>query len=122
LKIVSALICTALALSAASAAPPSESAVQEIEHLLGSLSTSGCQFYRNGKWYPSGKAVEHLRMKYNYLLEKDLVNSAEQFVERAATRSSRSGKPYQVRCGGDPVPSAIWLTRELQRYRDRTTR
>lgn len=118
---LSFLAWAALAFSAR-AEPPPDLAVYEIEHLLSYLAKSGCEFSRNGKWYPSAKAEAHLRRKYRYLVEKDLVNSAEQFVERAATGSSQSGQPYQVRCQGNVFPSAVWLTQELQRYRERSRR
>ena len=51
-------------------------------------------------------------------LHPKLLHPAEDFIARAATESSMSHKPYQVRCAGkDAEPSAIWLTTELQRYR-----
>ncbi|EOZ0481116.1 DUF5329 family protein [Pseudomonas aeruginosa] len=48
---------------------------------------------------------------------KDLVASSEDFIERAATQSSLSGKPYQVRCAGQTRNSADWLNQELRRLR-----
>lgn len=115
-------IITALLLSAtctfALAAPPAPSATDEIEHLIGHLKNSGCQFQRNGSWYDSAKAAEHLRGKYDYLLRKGWVVTAEDFINRAATESSMSHKPYQVRCAGkDAEASAPWLKAELKRYR-----
>lgn len=104
-------------------ADPGIAAGAEIEHLLGFLANSGCEFQRNGKWFNSQKARDHLRKKYEYLLEKDLVQSAEHFVERAATGSSRSHNAYKVRCAGlSEVTSATWLTEELARYRSRQVR
>jgi hypothetical protein len=103
--------CTALA-------APSPAAREEIEYLLAQLAASPCEFQRNGKWYSAADAAKHIRRKYDYLLEKDLVDTTEQFIERAGSESSRSGKPYLVRCaGGAPVQSSAWLTEELQRYR-----
>ena len=44
-----------------------------------------------------------------------MVSSTEQFIERAATKSSMSGKPYQVQCNNQkPVASSLWLRSELQ--------
>lgn len=104
-------------------ADPGIAAGAEIEHLLGFLANSGCEFQRNGKWFNSQKSRDHLRKKYEYLLEKDLVQSAEHFVERAATGSSRSHNAYKVRCAGlSEVTSATWLTEELARYRSRQVR
>lgn len=99
-------------------AAPSAGARAEIDHLLGHLAASSCEFYRNGKWYPAPQAREHLQKKYEYLLKKDLVDTAEQFIERAASESSRSGEAYRVRCSGSlPVASREWLTEALLRYR-----
>ena len=113
---------TALLLGAACslslAASPTPAATQEIEYLIGHLKASGCEFQRNGSWHDGPKAAEHLRGKYDYLLRKGWGATAEDFITRAATESSMSHKPYQVRCAGKATePSAIWLTTELQRYR-----
>jgi hypothetical protein len=90
----------------------------EIAHLFSYLEKSGCQFNRNGSWYAPAEAVGHLNKKYQYLLDKNLVSSAEDFIERAAKESSMSGKPYLVKCdNAAPVESAIWFKRELAAYR-----
>ena len=100
-------------------AAPSESDAEEIEHLLSHLAISDCTFNRNGKWYSAIAAAKHLRSKYAYLLRKDLVTTAESFVELAATRSSVSGKPYLVRCGeAEPVESGAVMLKELERFRN----
>ena len=102
----------------AHAAPPSATAHQEIEHLIVHLRNSGCEFQRNGGWFDSKQAADHLRKKYDYLLRKDLVATAEDFITRAGTESSMSGTPYQVRCAGETAqPSAAWLQTELKRWR-----
>ncbi len=90
----------------------------EIGQLLGYIEHSGCLLYRNGSWYSASDARAHLEMKYRYLRDRGLVDTTEDFIDRAATASSMSGKPYQVQCdGGEPVPSAEWLTTELHRLR-----
>src|SRR4051812_32804185 len=83
---------------------------QEIKHLITYLETSGCRFNRNGTWYTSAEAVQHINKKYAYLLDKKLVPSAEIFIEKAASESSMSGKPYLVQCGDAQEPSATWFT------------
>ena len=96
----------------------STSTLQEITHLIAYLENSGCQFNRNGSWHEAKNASAHINKKYRYLLEKNLVSSAETFIERAASESSMSGKPYQVRCNGsEPVASAQWFKSELANYR-----
>lgn len=115
------LLCLLLLPGLALAATPSPAARQEIDHLLSHLGQSGCQFNRNGSWHDSAEAVDHLQQKYQYLLKKGLVSSAEDFIARAASESSMSGKPYLVRCGAAaPVPSGNWLKAELNRYRRRS--
>lgn len=99
-------------------AEPSPTAKAEIAHLFSRLEASGCEFNRNGTWYKPQDASVHLKKKYQYLLDKGMVTSAESFIEKAATESSASGKPYQVRCGGGaPADSAVWFKAELTRHR-----
>lgn len=99
-------------------AAPTPAAQAEIAHLVGYLKASGCSFRRNGSWYEAGQAAQHLERKYDYLVKRDLVTTGEDFIARAASESSISGKPYQVRCGQQaPVASAAWLKAELARYR-----
>jgi hypothetical protein len=108
----------ALFLSAPAFAQDEARTRQEVAHLLDFVAASGCQFNRNGSWYEGKAAREHLQQKYEYLQKRKLVPDARAFIERAASTSSMSGKPYQVRCGnGQPFPSEQWLTTELARYR-----
>ena len=104
--------------STAWSAGPDDAARAEIAHLLRYLESSGCQFQRNGSWFAPARAAAHLEQKYEYLLKKGLVTSAETFIERAATQSSASGRTYSVKCGdAAAVPSAVWLKEELGRFR-----
>ena len=90
----------------------------EIESLLSIIGTCGCEFYRNGIWYPGTEAQAHLTKKYNYLHEKGLAETAEEFITNVAAKSDVSGEQYQIRCGSQtPVPSTQWLMVELQRLR-----
>ncbi len=117
MRILAALLLACL-LASAAAAPLSPPARSEIEGLLSRLETSGCDFNRNGTWYPGAEAKVHLMRKLKYLEDRGAVQSAEQFVELAATASSVSGRPYLVRCGnGTPVESATWLATQLRAMR-----
>ena len=112
------LLSAGLLGSSAARAEPPVKAQNEVNFLLGYVAGSGCEFYRNGSWYNAQKAHVHLRDKYKYLVEGNLVNSAEQFIERAATESSFSGTPYQIRCGGGAaVYSQQWLRERLAELR-----
>lgn len=109
-----ALFCSLALLSApVRADDPSEA---EIEHLIQSIADSGCTFVRNGKRHTSTAAESHLRMKLRR--GKRYVSDAESFIERLASKSSMSKKPYFIECDGEqPVPSGEWLTKRLQEYR-----
>ena len=107
-----------LSLMPAAHATPPETAQAEIDYLLTYIEASGCKFYRNGTWYDAKRAQAHLRDKYEYLAGKDRIYTAEDFIEKAATKSSLSGWPYQVRCGGiEAVPTNAWLREVLARHR-----
>lgn len=102
------------------AGEPPSAVKQEIEHLFSYLETSGCQFNRNGSWYAAPDAVAHIRKKYDYLADKNLVKTAEFFIEKAASQSSMSGKPYWVRCAGQAETlSSLWFGNELKAYRNK---
>jgi hypothetical protein len=106
----------------ARAAPPAI-AVDEINYLLGFVERSGCKFYRNGSWYDAHRAQSHLRDKYDFLAARDQIKSAEDFIEQAASRSSMSGKEYQIQCEGGPVVSSNrWLHTALLDYRSSASR
>lgn len=112
------LFAGALLASCGAGAATPDAARTEILHLLGAVEASQCKFNRNGSWHDAKAARAHLEKKFAYLDKKDLVPDSERFIERGATSSSASGKPYLMQCGGaKPVTSAEWLTAELTRYR-----
>lgn len=118
IKILS--ICSLIIFSAQCRAQELSSATrQEIEYLFAHLQNSGCQFHRNGSWYSAAEAVDHLRKKYEYLKNKNLLTTSESFIEKAATESSMSGKPYQVKCEGQAVVlSSLWFKTALSKHRE----
>jgi ferredoxin-NADP reductase len=108
---------TAIMANAQAQTPPQ--ATQEINSLLDFVEHSECRFVRNGSEYPGAQARAHLEKKLEYLEERDKVNSAEDFIELAATQSSMSGLAYEVRCPAGVQPASLWLKTELQRQRQR---
>lgn len=93
-------------------------AEREIAHLFKYLKASPCEFNRNGSWYKADRAAAHLYIKYDYFRSRDLITSAEDFIEKAATGSSISGTPYLIRCGNEnPIKINTWFKEELARYR-----
>lgn len=91
----------------------------EIYQLLSKLEESGCKFNRNGDWYTSKEAKEHLEKKLAYILQKGEIKNTEQFIEYAASKSSMTGKAYLVQCPETPtVESQQWLLRKLKQLRE----
>lgn len=106
--------------AAAAGAAPAAGVQMEVNFLLGFVEGSGCDFQRNGSWHDSVAAQVHLRDKYRYLAARDLIDTTEQFIERAASQSSLTGRAYQVRCKGGPtITSKQWLSDELAHLRAR---
>lgn len=88
----------------------------EVEHLIAFVRGSGCVMERNGRRYTADDAARHIRRKYEHF--RDEIHDSGDFIRLAATRSSVTGRPYRVICGGgEPQPAGAWLRRELQRYR-----
>jgi Family of unknown function (DUF5329) len=111
-------LTAAFAVTASLSAPAPAPARAEIDALFKALQTSDCQFNRNGSWYSAAEAQTHLTKKLEYLEGKNLVKSAEDFINLAASTSSSSGKPYQVRCGSaPPAESKAWLLSQLAALR-----
>jgi len=99
-------------------AEPPPMVQQEINYLIRYVGDSGCEFKRNGTWNNSKAAAAHVRGKYDFLVRLGLIDTTKEFIDKAATESSLSGQPYEIRCGGDlPMPSSPWLSNELARYR-----
>ena len=99
------------------AAAIADEAEVEIEHLITTVGESGCTFIRNGSRHDAEDAASHMRMKYRR--GKRYAPTAELFIERLASKSSFSGKPYKIECpGSDAVPSGDWLMARLHDYRE----
>jgi len=111
---LSLLIC----LPATVQAGPARGVQVEVDFLLGFVEESGCEFYRNGTWHTPAAARTHLREKFDFLAARGMIGTTEDFIEKAASKSSLSGKPYQVKCkGGAAMNSGPWLRGELDRFR-----
>lgn len=86
-----------------------------IERLLQSV--AGLQdavLKRNGSDHPPAESAEHLRRKW----ESEDEMTAEQFIDGIATKSSLSGRPYEIRYGDGRVEVlADFLRAELRKIR-----
>jgi hypothetical protein len=111
----------ALPLAAAAQPMPLPARTQaEIDHLFDYIAHSDCKFNRNGSWHDMAAARSHVNMKYEYLTERGMIDSAEAFIDKAASKSSFSGEDYLVQCtGSPPTATSGWLKAELLRFRQR---
>ena len=88
----------------------------EIDYLISSVGISGCTFIRNGKRYSGKDARGHLNSKRRR--NAHLIDSAEEFIEKLASKSSMSGKSYLISCNGEEQQTAgEWFTAMLASYR-----
>lgn len=102
----------------AGATPLPAPARAEVDALLAALSSSGCEFNRNGSWYQGAEAKVHLLKKLAYIEERGDIQTAEQFIDLAASKSSVTGHAYQVKCpDSGAIDSKSWLTFRLKLVR-----
>ena len=109
--------CVALLLVAGHALGASRPAAEQarIDWLLVEIANSKATFIRNGKEYDAAKAVSHLKTKL--LFAGGRVQTARQFIVGVASRSSESGKPYEIRLpDGKQEPMETWLLERLAVY------
>jgi len=112
------MIALLLALPAGANEAPTE-AEREITYLINEVRDSGQTFVRNGTPYPAAEAADHLAMKYNRV--KDHIATAEDFIEKVASKSSVTGQPYIIEGNdGSEVLANAWLHEELDRMRSET--
>ncbi len=63
---------------------------------------------RNGSSNTGAQAAAHLRRKLD--ATRDQLGTTAQFIDYVASKSSTSGKPYEVHCPGQPQQLAqAWL-------------
>jgi hypothetical protein len=111
------LTAIAVALPAPLIAAEDDEATAEIDYLLAEVGTSRCVFIRNGDEHDALAAREHLAMKRRR--GRRYFDTAEEFIDRIASKSSLSKRPYQIRCGDETVTAKAWFTTRLEEYRSR---
>lgn len=88
----------------------------EARYLIDLLRESPYQFERKEKTYNGQKAGEHILLKLSLFREE--VKTTEEFIERIASYSRRSGQPYYfIGKNGQRVPLKPVLYAELERLR-----
>ncbi len=96
---------------------------KKIDFLITEVSKIDGEFIRNGKSHTPHEAAEHLRMKLNKAINSWFAPSkdkwtAEMFIEKIASKSSLSGKPYLIKFKkGKTIKTRIWLYRKLKDFR-----
>ena len=96
LKIILLMILFILFMAAGTAYGIDQIEKEKIHYLINSVEKmEGAVFIRNGSEHTGAEAADHLRMK----LERagDQVKTVDDFIERCASRSSVSGKPYRIK-------------------------
>ena len=105
-----------LCLVCAPAAFADETMDREIDYLLETVANSNCVFVRNGSEHGPEAAKDHLSLKRRR--GKRYFSSAEEFIDRLASSSSWSGKPYYIRCDdGEQQLASSWFYDILAEYR-----
>ena len=110
------LLLTSLAASGDGPGQQSENIESAIQFLLKHVADSGLTFIRNSDRHDAFDAAEHMNSKYEYF--RDKIKTPEDFIERCASKSLLSGKPYLVVLeNGEEVRTDEWLLRALTNYR-----
>jgi hypothetical protein len=102
-----------VAVPAVAEPPPQEQS--RIERLIRIVEArKDMKFIRNGSEYDCADAAKFLRGKLETMGKE--VNTAREFIERIASRSSMSGEPYHVKfADGKTMLASQFLTEELKR-------
>jgi hypothetical protein len=105
-----------ISLSAAVSAPENEK--QKIEALIKQVSDlKDAKFVRNGATYNSNSAATFLRRKWQ--ANQSQVRTARDFIDKVASISGTSGKPYLIRFkDGKEIHSREFLLAKLKNLED----
>ena len=108
------LFCCASLTARATVAPvPTPTEEQKIEGLLTFIAAQkDIRFVRNGSDYDAATAVKFLRAKWDR--QKAEIKTVQDFIDKAATKSSTTGQPYLIRMKDKTeVPCADFLRKQL---------
>jgi hypothetical protein len=110
-----ALLLGSLAVLAQAA--PSASEQKLIDTLIQRVSQmKTVTFMRNGKEHDADDAAKHMQAKFDHF--KDEIATAEDFIDRCASRSEMTGKAYQVKMPNGSLKDAKeFLNAELRTLR-----
>ena len=87
--------------------------LHEIEQL------DGAKFWRNGTAYSPKEATEYLRMKMRWGDKGRPVKSAKDFIERIASKSSITSRPYLIQLpDGKKIEMKAFLEQKLSEWKE----
>lgn len=118
-RFVAVLFFVAVTMPVRGAAQPLPSSEkQKIEALIRRVAESlDVKFVRNGSSYEAYSAATFLRLKWEFNASE--VKTARDFIDKIATMSGTSGKPYLIRFkDGSETKSREFLLTELQKIED----
>ena len=109
------LAASLLFLAAAGHGAPTAPERLRIDRLIAAVaSQKDVKFVRNGTAYDAPDAARFLRGKLDSMGSR--INTASEFIEQIASRSSTSGKAYTIQfADGRKLPAAEFLKEELRR-------
>jgi lysozyme family protein len=111
-----AFVLTLLSVGHLAAAPLSAIEKQKIETLIREVhDLKDASFIRNGSTYNSSNAATFLRRKWH--ANQSEVRTAHDFIEKVASVSGTSGKPYLIRFkDGKEIHSRDFLLAKLKSF------
>ncbi|MCP4911983.1 MAG: DUF5329 domain-containing protein [Oligoflexia bacterium] len=96
---------------------------KKISFLIKSVRESKITFIRNGEEHTSERAADHLQFKYTraskmfWFFGPKTKITAKNFIEKIASKSSTTGKAYQVRLkDGTVMTTEKWLNIKLKEF------
>lgn len=93
---------------------------REVAYLIDFVANSGAVFVRNGSEHNAQEAADHLAKKYRRAGRN--VKTADDFIDKLASKSSISHKPYYIiLADGSELTSRDWLYTALNNYREQQT-
>ena len=98
---------------------------KKISFLIKQVKDSGAIFHRNGTDHSAQEAADHLetkmkraRRQFGFFGGKINDMSALQFIEKIASKSSVSGRPYLIKMNnGKKVEAEKWFKQRLQEFK-----
>lgn len=100
---------------------------EKIDNLILEIRTSNGTFIRNGQNHTAQEAADHLNGKLKRALSSWFTPpkknwSATLFINEIASKSSWSGKPYQIKINGKVRNTGDWLKEKLRKLENQNSK